>query len=308
MGAIMNWRRRDLWQRALAPLALATLVAAGATLVAAGPVSAAKAPATYYVSIGDSYAVGYQPDPGVSLRHGYTGVVVSLEHRKGTDLTLANFGCGGATTASLLSSIGCPDAARATHGEPYTTTSQAFAATEFITAHRGHIGLITISIGGNDITACALAASPTACVAAALPVVSKNVDTLVQAVHAAAGPKVPIVGLTYPDVILGSWVRPPANQTLAKESVLAFGLLINPALKKAYTSNGGSFIDVTKATGAYTALTKTVMLAPYGQVPVAVSDVCTLTWYCAKGDIHPHTSGYALIGKLIVNSLGRHLP
>ena len=65
---------------------------------------------------------------------------------------------------------------------------------------------------------------------------------------------------------------------------------------------------MTRATGAYTALTKTEKLAPYGTIPVAVAKVCTLTWYCTKGDIHPHNSGYALIGKLIVASFPRSLP
>ena len=31
-----------------------------------------------------------------------------------------------------------------------------------------------------------------------------------------------------------------------------------------------------------------------------MASVCVLTQYCAKGDIHGTTSGYDLIGKLIV--------
>jgi lysophospholipase L1-like esterase len=296
--------------RRFAPLALlasAVLVAVGTVLVPSTPSAASSSP-RYYVSLGDSYAAGYQPDPSLSLLHGYTGVVVSLERARGVRLTLANFGCSGATTTSLLTSIGCPALARARNGPVYTKESQAFAATEFIAAHKGHIALITVSIGGNDIVPCAATATPTTCVSNALTTVSTNVTTLVKALRGVAGKKVPIVGLTYPDVLLGTWVRPPVDQALAKQSVLAFGLLINPALKKAYTENGGSFIDVTRATGAYTALTKTEKLAPYGTIPVAVAKVCTLTWYCTKGDIHPHNSGYALIGKLIVASFPRSLP
>jgi lysophospholipase L1-like esterase len=280
----------------------------GATaLVPGAPSTAANSP-TYYVSLGDSYAAGYQPVPSLAYLHGFTRTVVALERQRGVVLTLENFGCSGATTTSILTSIGCPASLRAHDGAPYSTTSQAFAATEFIAAHKGHIGLITVSIGGNDITACVSAASPTTCVGQALVNVTKNVDTLATALRGAAGSGVPIVGLTYPDVVLGAWVHPPISKTVATESILAFGLLVNPALKKAYSTVGGTFVDVTKATGAYTSLKKTTTLTPYGKIPVAVAKVCNLTWYCAKGDIHPRTIGYTLIGKLIVDSLPRRLP
>jgi lysophospholipase L1-like esterase len=254
---------------------------------------------TYYVSLGDSYSVGYQPDRGSTP--GYTVVVA-----KATRLTLVNFGCGGATTTSLVSSIGCPDVLpHTTGGVTYPTTTQEAAALSFLSAHRGHIGLITVSIGGNDVTACASQANPISCVATAVAGMKKNVTNLATALRTAAGPKVPLIGLTYPDVILGSYVYPthPANAStlsLAKLSVVAFKSLINPALTKAYGSAQGSLVDVTKATGAYVPLTKTVHSRAYGTIPAAVASVCTLTWFCAQGNIHATTQGYTLIGKLVV--------
>src|SRR5208283_5440419 len=114
-----------------------------------------------------------------------------------------------------------------------------------------------------DVTSCAANANPISCVAGAVTTISRNVSTLATALRAAAGPKVPLIGLTYPDVILGAYVyptRPPAAATvsLAKLSVTAFKLLINPALSKAYGAASGSFVDVTAATGAYLPLTRTV--------------------------------------------------
>ena len=120
-----------------------------------------------------------------------------------------NFGCGGATTTSLVSSIGCPDVLPHTAGGvTYPTTTQEAAAVAFLTAHRGHIGLITVSIGGNDVTACATQANPISCVSTAVAGITKNVTSLAVALRAAAGPGVPLIGLTYPDVILGSYVYP----------------------------------------------------------------------------------------------------
>jgi lysophospholipase L1-like esterase len=276
----------------------AIALAAIGTVALPAAVSGAKAPRSYYVSLGDSYSVGYQP--GLGATSGYTGYVAERTH-----LALAQFGCGGATTTSILKTVGCPDAMPHTAGaHPYPTTNQAAAAEAFITAHHGHIGLITVSIGGNDVTACATQANPIPCVTTAVASITTNVTSLATALRAAAGPKVPIIGLTYPDVILGVYVYPtlpatPARITLAMESVAAFRALINPALVKAYASAGGALVDVTTASGAYTPLTQTVTLKPYGTVPVAVADVCTLTWFCKEGNIHATTKGYTLIGKLV---------
>ena len=272
---------------------------ATAALATAPSAQAATKSPSYYVSLGDSYSVGYQPGRGATP--GYTAVVA-----KSTGLKLVNFGCGGATTSSLVSSIGCPDVLPHTAGAVlYPTTTQEAAAEAFLTAHRGHIGLITVSIGGNDVTACATQANPIGCVATAVTGIKKNVTGLAVALRAAAGPGVPLVGLTYPDVILGEYVypkqpAPAAALTLAKLSVVAFKLLINPALTKSYATANGSLVDVTKATGAYVPLTRTVRYRPYGTIPAAVASVCRLTWFCAQGNIHATTKGYTLIGKLVV--------
>ena len=254
---------------------------------------------TYYISLGDSYAIGHQP--GTGSTPGYTVYVA-----KHTGLTLVNFGCGGATTSSILNSVGCPDVAPDTAGGmTYPTTTQIAGADAFIAAHRGHIGLITVSIGGNDVTSCITQSNVIGCVGTAVQHITTNVTALAQDLRQAAGPKVPIIGSTYPDVVLGTYVYPkdpgPASAiTLAKESVVAFKLLINPALAKAYGSAKGSLVDVTKATGAYGSLTKTVTTKAFGTIPVPVAKVCALTWFCAQGDIHSKTPGYELIGKLIV--------
>ena len=69
----------------------------------------------------------------------------------------------------------------------YPTTTQAAAAEAFLTAHRGHIGLITVSIGGNDVTACAAQANPISCVGTAVTGITDNVTALAAALRAAAG-------------------------------------------------------------------------------------------------------------------------
>ncbi len=289
----------------------------------------------YYVSLGDSYSVGYQPVPlpDGAATSGFTGVVAKKEK-----LTLVNFGCGGATTSSILDpSAVCgvgygPPAIAGTAGTVPSGESQAQAAEDFMTNHAGQIGLVTVSIGGNDVTPCAAASGtnpvmigangpftdPISCIlSGSLPVINGNLATLLPALRSAAGPSTPIVGLTYPDVLLGLWVCTPAPantctagtgaSSLAGLSVTAFQSFINPALKTDYTTlvSHGYFVDVTAATGAYVSLTTLKNLAPYSppKIPAAVAEVCKLTYYCSMGNIHANTKGYALIGKLIAAAL-----
>lgn len=293
----LNRHRR---RRYVAVLTVPVVLAAVLALCVGTASARAKPKEKYYVSLGDSYAVGYQPAPTPGATGGYTAVVA-----RGARLKLVNFGCGGATTTSILQADGCV----APYGPPagtdaasYAGKTQAAAAEAFIRRHKRNIGLITVTIGGNDVTQCASNANPVTCVAGVLGELGPHVTTLAKGLRAAAGPKVPIIGLTYPDVILGQWVYPPgqANQGLATLSVTAFKTLINPELEKAYASAKAKFIDITADTDAYQPLTQTTTLAPYGTIPAAVAEVCNVTWYCQLGNIHAKTVGYQLIGQKIL--------
>ena len=282
----------------------AAALALTAAIAFAAPANAQTEKKQYYVSLGDSYAVGYQPGKG-STREGFADQTVTKARTRGYDLELVNFGCGGATTKSIIATKGCAKRARAIGGPGYSGT-QADAAAKFLRAHRGEVALVTVSIGGNDVTACARGGQdPVECVAGAVNRINTNLAKLAKKLRAAAGPNVRIVGTTYPDVILGQWVREPVNQDLARLSVVAFKQFINPALSKQYKSVKGRLVDVTRKTGAYGSLDDLTTLEPYGQIPVPVAQVCRLTWYCEKGDIHARKSGYGVIADLIAATLPR---
>jgi len=94
--------------------------------------------------------------------------VPALAAKKGYNLKLVNFGCGGATTSSIIDSVGCPQELLGPGAAPYPTQTQAAAAESFLRAHRGKVGLITVSISGNDVTHCATVAQAIPCVIAAV--------------------------------------------------------------------------------------------------------------------------------------------
>jgi lysophospholipase L1-like esterase len=282
-----------------------------------------KAPPPYYLSLGDSYSVGYQPNTdgsGGVATAGYTAYVAKKEK-----MQLENFGCGGATTSSIITALGCTESGygppAATDAVDYDGLTQEQGALDFIEnpANHGRVGLITISIGGNDVTSCASQPTLTAilgCVETADTAITTNVTSLVSTLAAAltanGDTTAKIAGLTYPDVILGGYVNPggSSGQTLATASVAAFDDLINPTLRAAYTSvTNGLFVDVTQAPyklasgGDDTPQSITKKLQPYGVIPASVWEICELTYYCTLTNIHANTKGYTFIGKLVVADL-----
>jgi lysophospholipase L1-like esterase len=290
------------------PRLLAALAVAGA--VALVPAAAGAAERQLYVALGDSYATGFQrlsESSGRMTRTAYPNQVVRLARTRGWNLTLVNVGCGGATTTTVLRQRRpCPRGLRAVGGRTWGGRTQLGAAERLLRRNRGRVALVTVSIGGNDVTRCARGVpDPIGCVTTAVRAVERDVRTIARRLRRAAGPRVRIVGTTYPDVILGQWVGDGADEQLARLSVVAFQSLINPALKRAYEAAGGRLVDVTAATGAYTPLDQTTTLEPYGTIPVAVARVCELTSYCRFRDIHMTTAGYRIIAELVARTLPR---
>jgi len=259
------------------------------------------------LSLGDSYSVGWQELPGGgqgSTHNGPADQLVGLAAARGWNLKLVNLGCGGATTTSMLtaSAVGCAPGALAPGATDYPNKSQTQAAVDFVKSHRGKVKVVTISIGGNDVDGCPIKPDPTGCVKANMPTATRNLTRIVKQLRAAGGPQMRIIGSTYPDVELGLWVHPtalgPNTMALVPGSISAFLDDINPGLKKAYDTVGAAFVDVTKATGAYGPFVATTD-PTFGQIPVPVARVCTLTYFCdGTFNIHMTTPGYHIIAAL----------
>lgn len=262
----------------------------------------------YYLSLGDSYAAGYQPRPEGGFhttRDGFPYRIVRDARAKGYDYTLVNLACSGATTTSMLETAGCRTSLRGPGAPPYEAT-QADAAVQFLAAHRGEVGLITISIGGNDFLRCLTTTAPASCLAGVVRTIGTNLGALLARLSRAAGPETRIVGTSYPDLFLGDLISDSAAaRTLATLSVAAFKSLLNPQLARLYAGAGAKFVDVTAATGGYGSLSRLTTLAPYGRIPVPAARICTLTWYCELHDVHPRPVGHALIARLVIGTLPR---
>jgi lysophospholipase L1-like esterase len=258
-----------------------------------------------YVSLGDSYAAGYRPAdggaPAGATRDGFAYLVAA---RAG--LRLVNVACSGATSGQLTTATGCPAANRAPDAPDPAGATQLAAALSVLRENKGRVGLVTLIIGGNDLTPCVVAADPVNCATGAVAGIRANLAAVLPALREAAG-DAPIVGVTYPDVFLGAWVSPdfPDGRRLARQSVPLFRDVFNTALKSEYAKIDATFVDVTEATGGYGPLTDLAQDPTYGSIPTPVAKVCELTYFCTHTDVHPTPAGHQIIASAILAATGR---
>jgi lysophospholipase L1-like esterase len=283
-------RRRSMFLIAIT--VVVTTFASGVPPAPAGPVADA-----YYVSLGDSMAVGYQPGRG-ETREGYVDNLWRTVRESMPSLAKRKFGCAGETSESLISGVGSPC--------EYVEGSQLDAAVAFLAGHPGQVPFVTIDIGSNDVVnACLDLRSgrlDRACLEDLLPDLRARVTQIVDALQAAAGPDVPILGMTYHNPFLGLWVVPHGHR-LARIAQRGW-VIFNAALVEAYGAAGAVVADV----GATFQVANFEDSAAWRgeEVPRNVALACRWTWFCSEeafGDPHPNDVGYRKIATTLHRAL-----
>lgn len=197
-------------------------------------------------------------------------------------LQVENLGCGGETTTTMINGGTCTK---------YTTGSQLGDAEAFLKEHRGRVAFATIDIGADDVLGCTSGGTiHKACFESGLTRVEANLPLILAGLRA-AGSAVPLVGMTYYDPYLASWLDGSSGQAEARESVRLVAQL-DGALRAIYTRYG---VTVASAFDRF----KTNDFADTGSwddqtVPVNVADICDWTWMCTPGGptIHANDTGY----------------
>lgn len=251
-----------------------------------------KAPYGYYVSIGDSLAQGYQPGIGDAPRKGYNAPVLSAL-RKGDwpNTDQRSFGCSGETSTTLLKGGKC---------SAYATGSQITEAEKFMKG-RTNVRLITVSIGGNDVTKCVndTTGIDLECIQTAAVQLKENYGEIAKRLRAVA-PKAQIVLLDNYDVFLGEYVKGAEGQEVAKLSLILAHIIGGVTAYSAWEGQA----DVAKvSTYFHSDSWRPYKSAKYGTQPRNVAAICDWTSYCSRKDIHPNDAGYARMGQAIVAEL-----
>jgi lysophospholipase L1-like esterase len=248
-----------------------------------------------YVSVGDSLAAGVQPigDAADLYRttDGYAEQLLAIARTEVPKLALVKLGCPGETTATMIDGGICQYA----HG------SQLDEAVAGLRAHRSQVAFVTIDIGANDFP-CQAAD----CIGAGAASIQGNLPTILAALRAAAGPDVPIVGMTLYNPFLASWLLGPDGQQIARDSAAALIGPVNGLLRSIY---GASGIEVANIEAAFSSddFTTTAELPGIGTVPVNVARICMWTWVCAPAplgpDNHANAAGYGVLARAFAVTL-----
>jgi lysophospholipase L1-like esterase len=269
---------------------LAALVAAGLVALALAPAAGAGNGVDYYVSLGDSLAAGSQPaivTDSDQTDQGYADQLYATLRAGDPKLRLLKLGCGGESTTSMINgpSDAWPSCDPRVYRSRYPHGTQLAEAASFLHAHRGHLQLVTIDIGVNDLTGGGGASA-----------VQINLPLILATLRDAAGPGVPIVGMTYYDPFLAEvWFT---TFDLGALTATADGLVtINDLFRGDYQAAGDPVADVE---GAFSSTDTTQQP---GGLPLDVERICTWTWACTAGDIHPNATGYGVIAEAFRQAL-----
>jgi hypothetical protein len=237
-------------------------------------------PASYYVALGDSVGV-------VTGASSYPYLVLSNYHRKLPGLRLYDIAVAGATTSSMLD-------------------GQYATALGFLRAHRRHVALITIDIGGDDVAGCfGPGGVNAACVSQALATIKHNLTAMLSGLHKAAS-KVPLIGMSYYNPFLGNWLGGGPFRSFALSTVPAL-VAVNRELTALY----GGAKKIADVQGAFrsTDLT-TIVSSRWGDVPIAVKRACSwLDIQCHPSapegfGLDPNTVGEAAIASAFDRAIG----
>lgn len=275
--------------------------------------NALAAPKHYYVALGDSLSVGYQPGAngqGIETKQGFTNDLRSRYARTIKHLRLIDFGCPGDTTSNLLTGKG--NTASASHYRCNRRHgSQLAAAVHFLKAHHhaGEVPLVTIDIGANDVVPCA--SQPSAglilsCVGAGEKTIQTNTPKILKALRKAAPKGTKLVAMNLYDPILADELS--SNSSLQALGQLSLSLVkgINADIATADRRAHFKTADVAGAFGTYN-ITPELYLGQ--QVPTDVANICELTWMCAAPpigpNIHANQTGYAVIAQAFETVIGK---
>jgi lysophospholipase L1-like esterase len=274
-------------------------------------VPAEAAAPRYYLSLGDSLAQGMQPDSAgltVNTDEGYADQLFAIEKRRIPGLKLVKLGCGGETTTSFLTGRGNSGDALLLGCDP-AGGSQMVAAERFLREHRrrGEVAFVTLDIGANDIDGCVSELTiDTTCVIRGAGQISANLPVILHRLRRAASSGTPMAAMTLYNPFLQLYLTPvDRGEAIASDG---YARRVNEGLARFYRAGGFRVAHVDTAFRTYELSRKTSLVGQQQPVPIAVAEVCKLTWMCAPAplgpNIHANRAGYGVIARAFASSLG----
>jgi lysophospholipase L1-like esterase len=285
--------------------ALLTLVGAVALALAdaqpavADPSTGTDNGTDYYLSLGDSLAAGTNATAvGVAFTdEGYADQLHAALADEDPKLELVKLGCPGESTSSMrfgsqpattVESCGTP---RYYKNVLYPKRTQLAEAVSFLQAHNGKVALVTIDIGAGDLQRLDAQGNLAICLfepagcATQTAAMAENLTAILADLRAAAGPDVPIVGMSYYDVFAPLCISGAAPNFVCGRVDTANATLVNT-----YAAAGDPVADVARA-------------FENDDLTKEADHVCAWTWFCTARDTHPNSIGYGVIAHAFEQAL-----
>jgi lysophospholipase L1-like esterase len=277
---------------------LSAATAMGLMAVLSGPsIATADDPSNavhYYLSLGNSLAASFQPNGDDT--HGYAEQLYASLVAADPKLKLVKLGCGGESTVSMRFGSQYPTVVLSCgyprdYKDLYPKGTQLTEAVSFLQAHKGKVALVTIDIGSNDLSRFDAQGNIVSCLfeqagcATQTARMVANLSAILAELRAAAGPDVPIVGMSYYDVFAPLCVSDPSLLFVCSR-VDAY----NVTLIDTYAAAGDPVADVA---GAF----------ENDNLVNAAAHVCAWTWFCSISNVHPNTAGYGVIAQAYLDAL-----
>lgn len=285
-----------------------SLIAAIAVLMTAIPIAGAAAADTsqkVYVALGDSVAAGtQQPEPFTD--NGYANALYDKSAKRMRLTDFVNFACPADDSFEMIDGDDNPAGGSLCYGTepplaglmPATGESQLDVAIDYIDGIHdagGTVGLITLTMGANDLFRCEEFTDE--CVGTALTGIAVNLQGTILPALRAAAPEAPIVAMNYYNSSLAFYLI-PGNEDAAQASN-ALVTAANIVLQDSYDAWDVPVADVANAFGIYDDSGR--------DLPQNVETTCELTlmcqfvdgeWQLAESpDIHPSDRGYLQIAR-----------
>ena len=257
---------------------LSALSAAGTGATAQQPVY--QPPQSYYLALGDSMAYGFQPTkaslPPSAVKTGYVDLLAAKLRKLSREIQVVNYGCPGESTVTFIHG-GCDWLKHG--GKPHDPFhgAQLAAALAFLRAHPGSVSPITITLWGSDVAPLS-AQGPHA--HAAIAAFAKHFSSILRQLRAAA-PNAEII-------VSGAW-NIEADKLAKVEPLYR---QVDAAIRKSAGASGARVADMFAA------------LDGTGSIKARQARLCSLTFFCTKGDPHPTDAGYRVMAGAFLAASG----
>jgi lysophospholipase L1-like esterase len=238
-------------------------------------------PQGYYLALGDSIAYGFQPTranaPPSAVNTGYVDLFAARLRKLSTKIKVVNYGCPGESTLTFTRG-GCDWLKHGGKLHDAFRGSQLKAAEAFLRAHPGTVSPITVTLWGNDLP---LPLSQNAKRAPrAIASFGSRLTSILEQLRATA-PEAEII-------VTGAW-NPEADRLAQVEPLYRS---VDTVIKRSAAASRARVANMFQA------------LDGPGNVKAQQARLCSLTFFCSKGDPHPTDAGYRAMADAFMTASG----